>query len=102
MSDAEAGIARIQVSANQNDKLEARQQNSIHYLNERIMVMVSVIALIGLIGLWVTATSSLILYGSLTGIIGLVIFIGVLKIKRLESTKQESAKQADNWNSDKP
>jgi hypothetical protein len=100
MSDAEAGIARIQTAASKGEKLKASHDRSVGYLNERIAVMLSVMSITGLILLWVTATSPVILYGSLAGIIILIFVIGLLQIRRLDRMRQERAQQAENWKSD--
>jgi hypothetical protein len=103
MSDnAEEGIARIQAAATQADGasgLKKHHDGNIAYLDERIFVLPLAIAVIGLIVLWANATSALLRYGSLTGVILLTVLWGIARIKRLEAMRRERARQAACWRS---
>lgn len=98
MSDnAEEGIARTQAAAARAkgaDGLREHQKWNIAYLDERILVFVLAIAFIGLIVLWATVKSALILYGSLAGVIILAILWGVARVKRIEKVRREREIQA--------
>ena len=106
MSDnAEEGIARIQAAAakaqgTQGKHLQEHQARSIAYLDERILTFILAIALIGLMILWATATSTLVLYGSFAGIILLVVLWGVARVKRIERVRLERERQANSWQPD--
>ena len=105
MSNAEEGIARIQAAAvkaqgTQGGKLREHQERSVSYLDERILIYVLVIAFIGLIVVWATTTSALVLYGSLVGVILLTILWGVARVKRIERIRQERERQTKNWQSE--
>jgi len=105
MSNAEEGIARIQAAAikahgTQGGKLREHQEHSVAYLDERILTYVFAIAFIGLIVVWATTTSALILYGSLVVVIILIVLWGVARVKRIERTRQERAHQTKEWKSE--
>lgn len=105
MSDnAEEGIARIQAAAaksqgDQGDGLRKNQNRGIAYLNERILIFVFSIALIGLIIVWATATSPFVLYGSFAGVVLLIVIWGAARIKRIKRIEQERQRQAEEWKS---
>jgi ABC-type transport system involved in cytochrome bd biosynthesis fused ATPase/permease subunit len=105
MSDAEEGIARTQAAAikahgTQGGKLREHQEHSATYLDERILTYVFAIAFIGLIVVWATTTSALILYGSLAAVILLIVLWGVARVKRIERTRQERTRQTKEWESE--
>ena len=105
MSNAEEGIARTQIAAikahgTQGSKLREHQEHSVAYLDERILAYVFAIAFIGLIVVWATTTSTLILYGSLVAVILLTILWGVARVKRIERTRQERTRQTKEWKSE--
>ena len=101
MSDnAEEGIARVQAAATRaagSDGLSAHQRRGIGYLNDRIVVFLLLIAFIGLLVVWATATSPILLYGSFAVVILLTVAWGFARIKRLDRIKQERARQAREW-----
>ncbi len=103
MSDnAEEGIARVQAAAARaqgSDGLRAHQQRGIGFLNDRIVVFLLIIAFLGLLVVWATATSPLLLYGSLALVILLTVAWGVARVKRLDRIKLERARQASEWRS---
>jgi hypothetical protein len=103
--DAEESIAKIQAAAAQAkgaDGLQAHHNWNIAYLDERILILVLAIAILGLIVLWATAKSALILYGSLAGVILLVILWGVVRVKRIAKIRQEREREAQSWKSESP
>jgi Flp pilus assembly protein TadB len=104
MSDnAEAGIARTQAAAAKAAGaagLKEHHNRNIAHLDERIMVSILAIAAIGLIVLWATSSSPLVLYGSFAGVILLTVLWGLVRIKRIEAMKQQREKAAQSWQSD--
>ena len=105
MSDnAEEGIARAQAAAaraggDQGKALSQHHQRSISYIDERIMVFLLALGCIGLMILWATAKSPLLLYGSLAGVFVLLILWGYARVRRIERERAERARQAEQWNS---
>jgi hypothetical protein len=100
MSNAEEGIARVQAAAAQAkgaDGLQEFHKWNIAYLDERILVFVLAISFMGLIVLWATVKSALVLYGSLVGVILLTILWGVVHVKRIDRIRQERETQANSW-----
>ena len=103
MSDnAEEGIARTQARSAQSDGasgLDRYHKNTIVYLDERILVFLCAIAMVGLLILWATAKSAWLLYGSLVAVILLVLLWGYARIRRIENERLQRARQAENWRS---
>ena len=104
MSDnAEEGIARTQAAvakAAGAAGLKEHHNRNIAYLDERIVVFILAIASIGLIILWATSSSPLVLYGSMAGVILLTVLWGLMRIKRIEAMKRQREKEAKSWQSD--
>lgn len=105
MSNAEEGIARIQAAATkaqgtQGKLLQEHQERSVVYMDERILTAILALAFIGLMIVWATTTSPLILYGSLTGVILLTILWGISRVKGIERARQNRARQAKEWQSE--
>lgn len=103
--NAEEGIARIQAATAQAKGaagLHEHHKWNIAYLDERILVFVLAIGFLGLVALWATTKSALLLYGSLVAVILLTILWGVVRIKSIERTRQERARQAKSWESGNP
>jgi len=105
MSNAEEGIARTQAAAikaqgTQGSKLGEHQEHSVAYLDERILIYVLAIAFMGLVVVWATTDSALILYGSFVAVILLTILWGVTRVKRIERTRQARARQTKDWESE--
>jgi len=104
MSDnAEEGIARTQAAAAQAsgaDGLKKHHAWNIAYLDERIVVFLLAVAIIGLAVLWASTTSALVLYGSLAGVILLIILWGIARFRRVEAIRRERSRQAASWQSD--
>lgn len=104
MADEEASIARTQLQGvkadgTEGNRLRAHQQRGIRYLDERILIFLLALATIGLLVLWLTATSTLLLYGSLAAVILLIFLWGAARIKRIEREREERARQAAEWKS---
>ena len=106
MSDnAEEGIAKAQAAAAQAGGaagMEKHHSGTIAYLDERIVVFLLAIAMIGLLVLWATAKSALLLYGSLVLVILLALLWGYARIKAIERTRDERERQAQAWQQSKP
>jgi len=104
MSDnAEEGIARIQAAtakAGGTAGLKEHHNRNIAYIDERIVVFILAIATIGLIVLWATSSSPLVLYGSFAGVILLTVLWGLVRIKRIEAMKRQREKEAKSWQPD--
>ena len=104
MSDnAEEGIARTQVAAARTGSaggLNKHHAWNVAYLDERIVVLLLAMAVIGLAIVWASATSPLVLYGSLIGVILLTIVWGIARIKRIEAIRRERLRQVASSYSD--
>ena len=104
MSDnAEEGIARTQAAAARAGGTAALKENhrrNIVYLDERIVVFILAIAAVGLIVLWATTSSPLLLYGSFAGVLLLTVLWGLVRIKRIEAVKRQRENEAKSWQSD--
>jgi len=104
MSDnAEEGIARAQAAAAKAAGaagLKEHHNSNIAYLDERILIFILAIAAIGLIVLWATTSSPLVLYGSFAGVILLTVLWGLMRIKRIEAIKRQRENDAKSWQSD--
>lgn len=104
MSDnAEEGIARTQAAAAQASGAAGLQQHhrgTVAYLNERIVVMLLAVAMIGLLLVWATAKSPLLFYGSLAAVILLTFVWGYARIRSIERRRRERAQQASEWRSE--
>lgn len=103
MGHEEEAIAKAQAAAAKSkgaDALNEHHKWNIADLDQRILVIFFTIALVGLVSLWMTAKSELVLYGSLAAVIVLVIFWGMLRLKRIQRLRQQRAEQAKSWESD--
>lgn len=106
MSDnAEEGIFRAQATAakaegTQGDALRKHHNRSIVYLDERVLTSIFGVGALGLIAVWATAKSALVIYGSFAGVILLTLVFGYTRMKRIERTKQDRAHEAESWKSD--
>ena len=104
MSDnAEEGIARAQNAAARQQggggaSISDQQQRGSRYINDRIVTFVFAIAGMLLIGVWATAKSPLVLYGSLGLVICLAVLWGVLRIRKINRIRQDRRNQAAAWN----
>ncbi len=105
MADSEQGIAQAQIEAARRqgaDGLAQHQQRNIAYLDERIVLFVCCLGMIGVFVVWATASSPWLLYGSLAFVILLVTLWGYARIQRIERLRAARAREAENWDKDKP
>ena len=106
MSDnAEEGIARVQAAATRaegggGEALGRQQTRAIAHLDERILIFLLLLGGIGLMVLWATAKSALLLYGSFGGLVLLLILWGYARVKRIERERAERERVAQEWKSD--
>ena len=105
-NNAEDAIMRAQMAAAKAQEkegagLEKHHDNSVAGLDERIWTMLGGIAILGLILVWATATSELVIYGSFAGVILLTIVWGIARIKRIDRERRAREQQAAEWNSDR-
>jgi hypothetical protein len=101
--NAEEGIARTQAAAAKTGGAAGLTKHhawNVAYLDERIVVFLLAMAVIGLAIVWASATSPLILYGSLIVVILLIIVWGIARIKRIETIRRERSRQVASWRSD--
>ncbi len=96
--NAEEGILRAQAA--QNKAVGERQSWGIAYVNERILIYLFALALIGLAVVWATATSAWVLYGSFAGVVAITILWGYARIKRIEHERLERQRQVDALQAD--
>lgn len=101
MSNAEQGIAQAQIEAAKSqqgpaDALIKYQKWNIAYLDDRIFLYLGAIAFLGLLVVWATASSALVLYGSLGIAIVLTILWGLTRVNRIERLKRERARQVES------
>ena len=106
MSNEEQGIFQAQIAADQarlarGEKLDDRHDASVAALGEKVFLYVGVLAFIGLMVLWATAKSALLLYGSLAGAILLIFAWGWLRLKRIARIREQRARQAAAMQTDK-
>jgi Flp pilus assembly protein TadB len=101
MSDnAEEGIFRAQAAAAKDSGLQDRQKKGIAGLDERIYVFILAIGFIALAIVWAMTTSPWLLYGSLAGVILVVVIWGMVHIKRIQRIRQERDREANAWQSE--
>ena len=93
MSHEEQGIAQSQLRAS-GGNLQKAQDLGTAYLNDRIFLYLGVIAFIGLLVVWATASSPLVLYGSFALAIAMIFIWGYLRIKRTQRIALQRARQA--------
>ena len=107
MSNAEQGIGQTQIDAaktqtGETDGLNKVQKWNIAYLDDRIFVYLGAIAFLGLLVVWATASSALVLYGSLGLVILLTILWGVARVNRNDRINAERARQVKAMQSENP
>lgn len=104
MSIEEHGILHTQIKATrgrlgERDGMQAAMKWNIAYQGERIAIYLMAMGMIGLVVLWATSSSPLLLYGSLALVILLTVVWGYARIRRIELTRQERARQAREFES---
>lgn len=107
MSNAEQGIAQSQIEAagteqGPADALQKTQKRNIAYLDDRIFLYLGAIAFLGLLVVWATAKSALVLYGSLGLAIVLTILWGVARVNRADRLAAERERQVQAMQSESP
>jgi hypothetical protein len=105
MSNAEQGIAQSQIEAARGeqgkaDGLQKTQKRNIAYLDDRIFLYLGAIAFLGLLAVWATSTSALMLYGSLAAAILLTILWGLARVNRINRLSDERARQVQAMQSE--
>ena len=99
MSDnAESGIASTQAKAAQSEGIAKHHKSTIGYLNERTVTFILALFFMLMILLWMTSSSPIVIYTSVTIVVALVILWGILKIKAIEVARQNRQQQAEQWN----
>ena len=99
MSNAEQGISQAQTEAVRGKLVEKNGLRSamsinIVYQNERIIVYLLAFCMLGLLVVWATVTSPLLLYGSLALVILLTLLWGLARIAAIERRRAEQVLQA--------
>ncbi len=107
MSNAEQGIGQSQIAAAKTRTGETDGLNKVHkwniaYLDDRIFIYLGAIAFLGLLVVWATASSALVLYGSLALVILLTILWGVARINRNDRINAERARQVKAMQAENP
>ena len=86
---AEAGIARLQAKLAQNEGLQSHHKATIGYLNERVVVYLFMLAFIGLLLVWMMASSPFITIGTTVAVVLFAILFGVLRIRRIHQIREQ-------------
>ena len=93
MSDnAEEGIARVQLA--QKDGLSKHHKRGAANLDDRTSTALLALAFLGLIVVWATASSPLIIYGSFAAAMLVTLLFGVVRIKRIQQVRKQRELQA--------
>ena len=95
--NAEEGIARVQLA--QKDGLGKHHKSGVDYMDDRIFIYLSALVLLGLIAIWATATSPIIIYGSFAAVVLVAVLIGVLKIRRIHKIREQRELQIKEFRS---
>ena len=98
MSNTEQGIAQTQIEAarvqqGSADALQKHHKWNIAYLDERIFLYLGALAFLGLLVVWATASSALVIYGSLGAAILLTVLWGVARVNRIQRLREVRARQ---------
>ena len=104
MSNAEQGISQSQTEAARrrmaaSDGLRATMESNIGYQSERVLVYLLALALLGVVVVWATAKSALLLYGSLALCMLLTLLWGLARIRAIERRRAARARQAAEFES---
>ncbi len=95
---AEDGILRSQLAG--KDGVQQQRKKSIAYLDDRILTYLVAMLFLGLLVIWATAKSPLVVYGSLVVAILMILFWGYLQIRRIERTREARARQVEAMRTD--
>ena len=98
MSDnAEEGIARAQL-AGKSGVAEYQKKSSLT-LDGRIMTALFGLGFLGLMVVWATAESPLLIYGCpVVAFLGVILF-GVMRVRRIERVREERKRQVEDMQS---
>lgn len=104
MSIEEHGILHTQIKAargrlGERDGMQTALKWNIAYHAERIAVYFLAIGVIGLFVLWASASSPLLRYASLALVILSTVLWGLARIRRIELTRLQRARQAREFES---
>lgn len=107
MSNAEHGVAQTQIEAARSgqgkaDALQKHQKWSIAYLDDRIFLYLGALAFLGLLVVWATASSPLVLYGSLGIAILLTVLWGIARVNRTQRLNEARKRQVQAMQSGNP
>ena len=94
MSNEEQGIAQAQIAADQARMARGEKLQDRNDLGEKIFLYLGAIAFLGLMVIWATASSALLLYGSFACALLLIVAWGWLRIRRIARIREERARQA--------
>jgi len=97
--NAEGGIAGIHARTAQNEGLQKHHKSTIGYLNERVVVYLFMLSFIGLLLVWMTASSPYITYGTTGAVVLFVILFGILRIKSIHQIREQRELQAKQMQS---
>ena len=105
MSDPEQSIAQAQITAaqaqsKQGDGLQKHHKWNVANLDERIFLFIGMLGVIGLLVLWLSVPSALVVYGSLGVIVLLIVLWGVARIHRIHRIQKERENQVKAMQSD--
>jgi Flp pilus assembly protein TadB len=99
MSDnAEEGIARVQLQ--QKDGRQQHHARSTKNLDDRISISLLALAFLGLLVVWMSASSAYVIYGSFAAAILVTFLFGVLRIKRINRIRAQRELQVKQMQSD--
>lgn len=90
--NAEEGIARVQLA--QKDGLSKRHKRGAANLDDRTSTALLALAFLGLIVVWATASTPLIIYGSFAAAMLVTVLFGVIRIKRIQQVRKQRELQA--------
>ncbi|HKJ51111.1 MAG TPA: hypothetical protein VKB27_06390 [Gammaproteobacteria bacterium] len=106
MSNGEQGIFQAQARAASEqlggkDGLRDLQHRSSHYLDERVVVYLLALVMVGLFMLWMTTRSVLVIYGSLGLGIALILVWGRFQLRSSEKLRRTRELQARSFEASK-
>ena len=85
--NAEEGIARVQLA--QKDGLSKRHKRGAANLDDRTSTALLALAFLGLIVVWVTASSPLVIYGSFAAAMVVTVLFGIVRIRRIQQVRKQ-------------
>ena len=99
LSDPEQSISQAQIEAaraqsERGEGLDRHHKWNIAALGERTLFFVAILVVMGLLVLWLSMPSPLVIFGSLLVIFVLLILWGVARIRRIERIRKQREMQA--------